>query len=180
MNNKIISEKTAKRLMLGGVIGFVAGIILSFVILLPLYSKVGECASGTNTCPDNFTAEQVGAKLVSVLMYVSLAAIISGVVMMIVTSVRAKQQATLMQATTVSSSRTVKHLVIKTLAYVVAFFAAGSIISLVVVNLVPTLFSSKSIYEQGRIFAYIIIVLYPLVGAFAIYLANKWLNKKLK
>ena len=87
MNNKLVSEKTAKRLMIGGVIGFVAGIVLLFVILLPLYSKVGECTPGTNTCSNNFTAEQVGVKLVSVLIYVSLAAIVTGVVMIIALSV---------------------------------------------------------------------------------------------
>jgi hypothetical protein len=180
MNNKLISEKTAKKLMIGGVIGFVAGIILSFVILLPLYSKVGECTSGTNTCSDNFTAEQIGAKLVSVLMYVSLAAIVAGVVMMIASSVKAKQQAAVAQVTPASNSKAVKHLVIKTLAFVVAFFIGGSIVSLIVVNLVPALFPSKNTNEQGRIFAYLIIVFYPLAGALAIYLTNKWLKKKLR
>lgn len=166
--------------MLGGVVGFVAGIILSFVILLPLYGKVGECTSGTNTCSDNFTAEQVGAKLVSVLMYVSLAAIITGVVMMIASSVKAKQQAMVTQVTPVANSKAVKHLVIKSLAYVVAFFVGGSIISLIVVELVPALFPSKNTDEQGHIFAYIIIVFYPLAGALAVYLTNKWLKKKLR
>ncbi len=179
MNNALISEKTAKKLMIGGVVGFVAGKILSFVILLPLYSKVGECASGNNTCPNNFTAEQVGAKLVSVLMYVSLAAIVVGVVMMIASNVKAKQQATVTQVTPVSNSKTVKHLIIKALAYVVAFFVGGSIVSLIVVELVPALFPSKNTDEQGHIFAYIIIVFYPLAGALAIYLTNKWLKKKL-
>lgn len=178
MNNKLISEKTAKRLMVGGVIGFVAGIILSFVILLPLYGKVGECTSGTNTCSDNFTAEQVGAKLVSVLMYLSLAAIVSGVVMMIATSVKAKQQVMGAQIAPSKNPKSVKHLIIKTLAYVIAFFVGGSIVSLIVVSLVPALFPSKNTDEQGHIFAYIIIVFYPLVGALAIYLTNKWLKKK--
>ncbi len=178
MNNKLISEKTAKKLMIGGVIGFVAGIILSFVILLPLYSKVGECTSGTNTCSDNFTAERVGAKLVSVLMYVSLAAIVSGVVMMIATSVRAKQQVVGAQIAPPKNPKLVKHLIIKTLAFVVAFFVGGSIVSMIVVSVVPALFPSKDTHEQGRIFAYIIIVFYPLVGGFAVYLTNKWLKKK--
>ena len=181
MNNKLISEKTAKKLMVGGVIGFVAGIILSLVILLPLYGKVGECTSGTNTCSDNFTAEQIGAKLVSVLMYVSLAAIVSGVVMMIATSVKGKQQQVVeRQAVPPKNPKLVKHLIIKTLAYVVAFFVAGSIVSLIVVSLVPALFPSKNTDEQGHIFAYIIIVFYPLAGGFAVYLTNKWLKKRLK
>ena len=180
MNNKLISEKTAKKLMVGGVIGFVAGIILSFVILLPLYGKVGECTSGTNTCSDNFTAEQVGAKLVSVLMYVSLASIVSGVVMMIATSVKAKQQVVEAQIVPPKNPKLVKHLMIKMLAYVLAFFVGGSIVSLIVVSLVPALFPSKKTDEQGHIFAYIIIVFYPLVGGFAVYLTNKWLNKKLR
>jgi|GEM_PF-2896829 len=180
MNNKLISEKTAKKLMVGGVIGFVAGIILSFVILLPLYGKVGECTSGTNTCSDNFTAEQVGAKLVSVLMYVSLAAIVSGVVMMIATSVKGKQQVVGTQIAPPKNPKLVKHLIIKTLAFVVAFFVGGSIVSLIVVSLVPALFPSKDTNEQGRIFAYIIIIFYPLVGGLAVYLTNKWLKKKLR
>lgn len=179
MNNKFISDKTAKRLMVGGVIGFVSGILLSFVILLPLYSKVGECTSGTN-CPDSFTAERVGAKLVSVLMYVSLAAIVAGVVMMIATSVKAKQRAVGLQTTPTSNPNTVKHLIIKTLAYVVAFFVGGSIVSLVVASLIPALSSSKGTDQQGHTFAYLIIVFYPLAGGLAVYLTNKWLKNRLK
>ncbi len=176
--NKLISEKTAKKLMVGGVIGFVAGIILSFVILLPLYSKVGECTSGTTTCSDNFTTERIGAKLVSVLMYASLAAIVTGVVMMIATSVKGKQQVAGTQFAPTKNSKLVKHLITKTLAFIVAFFVGGSIVSLIVVSLVPALFPSKDTNEQGRISAYIIIVFYPLVGGFAVYPMDKWLKKK--
>lgn len=93
--SKLFSETVARKLMVGGTIGFVTGAILTFVIVWPLYSSAAECIADTasaSACSDNLDVERVGARLVSILMYVSLVAIIAGVVMMIATSLKAKWQ----------------------------------------------------------------------------------------
>jgi disulfide bond formation protein DsbB len=180
MKNKLISEKTAKKLIGGGVIGLASGMILYFVILLLAYGNANECLSGTNTCSDNDTMIQVGANLAPVLTYVSLIAIVTGVVMIIATSVKGKQQVAGKQIAPPKNPKLVKRLIIKTLAFATAFFVVGFIVSLIVASLASALFPARDTSEQGRIFAYLIIVLYPLIGGFAVYLTNKWLNKKLR
>ncbi len=100
--------------------------------------------------------------------------------MMIASSVKGKQQPKAMRATPAPNSKAVKHLIIKVLVFVAAFFIGGSIVSLIVGELVPALFPSKNTNEQGHILAYMIIVFYPLAGASAVYLTNKWLKRKLR
>lgn len=177
MSKKFVSDAVSKKLMIGGGIGFGAGIILSLVILLPLYSKVGECVSAKDACSSDFAAERIGARLVSVLMYLSLVAFVTGVVMMIVVGVKSKQQALGTPAAPAINPKTVKHLTIKILAFVTAFFIGGSIVSLIIARLVPAIYSSKDVDQLGHIFAYMIIVFYPLAGGFAVYITNKWLKK---
>lgn len=184
MNNKLISEKNAKKLIVGGVIGFVVGIILSivmvYVILLPLYSQAGECITGSNVCsPDDFIAEQIGAKLPSVLMYASLAAIVTGIMMTIVLNTKGKQRLSTIKFTQPANSKTVKQLLIKIPLYIMAFFVGGSIASLIVRELVSVLFFSSDMNQQASIFAYLIIIFYPLSGGLMVCLINKWLKKKL-
>ena len=76
--------------MIGGAGGLITGAILLPVILLPIYEKVGQCASGANGCADDLTVEEIGVKLASILIYVSLGAVISGLIMMITTTVKSK------------------------------------------------------------------------------------------
>ncbi len=173
MNKKLITKTTSKKLMIGGAVGYVAGIILSFVILLPLYGRVNDCLDANN-CSTDFTWEQIGAKLVSVMMYLSAAAFTAGVLMFIALIVKSK----LLTPTSANPKRT-EHLIIKTIALIAAFFVGGSVVSIVVVNVVPALFPSKDINQQARIFAYALIILYPLAGGSAVYFTNRYLKKKL-
>jgi hypothetical protein len=118
-----------------------------------------------------------------VLAYVSIAAIVIGVLMIIAVSVKAKQQQAttpLMGAPTPVRTINTKHLLIKTLALIAAFFVSTFIAIMVVVSVVPVFSSTKDTNKQGHIFAYIIIPVYPLVGGFSVYFTNKYLNKKLK
>jgi Mg/Co/Ni transporter MgtE len=109
MQTRLTSEKIAKKLMVGGVLGFIVGIILLFVILLPLYDKLGECTNDTNTCPENFASEQIGTKLVSALLYASLVAITSGVILKVATRFKGKQRVDDTQNASNASTLNLKH-----------------------------------------------------------------------
>ena len=186
MNKKLFSEATAKKLMIGGVIGFVSSIVLSLATVFTLYSKVGNCGFGntTGSCKtDNFTWQTIAAHIGLVLAYVSIAAIVIGVLMIIAVSIKAKQQQIAVPLTGAPSPvRTIntKRLFIKTLALIAAFFVSTFIAIMIVISIVPALSSTKDTNKQGHIFAYIIIPVYPLVGGFSVYFTNKYLNKKLK
>jgi len=91
MNNKFVSNKTAKRLALGGAIGAITGVVLTLVILLPLYSKVGDCTTNSTSCSTNFSTEQIGVNLALGLVFVSAVAIITAAIMGISIHVKNKQ-----------------------------------------------------------------------------------------
>lgn len=172
MGSSLITKRNAKKLITGGGVGLGVSVLLTFASLLSLYGKTSECPVDKSTCADSFGLEEVGTSLAYILAYVSLAVIIAGIVMIVMSRAMAGQQAVEKQA------KPDKHPAIKFLIYAVAFFAGGSIITFIVVSLIPVLFSSSSVDEQARIFTYTILVLYPVVGSVFVYMANKWLKRK--
>jgi len=90
MHSKIVSDKTAKRLAIGGAIGLATGVILTLVALMPLYSKANTCLENTG-CSIDFTAEQVGVNLALGLVSVSVSAIITAIVMAVKIGLKNKQ-----------------------------------------------------------------------------------------
>jgi hypothetical protein len=196
MNQKLLSEKTAKRLMTYGVVGFVASIVISLATLFNVYGKVGN--SGFSNCTancktDSLTWQTTITHIAVVLSYISVAAIILGVLMIIVVSAKTKRTqpqtpaqpqpynptavSTPIQATPAQPNRA-KHLIIRVLASVAAFFISTSIVVVIVADSVMKA-SSKTTDQQGHFFAYIIIFVYPLVGGFSAYFTNKYLKKRL-
>jgi hypothetical protein len=77
----------------------------------------------------------------------------------------------------IAQPRNMKHLVIRVLASIAAFFISTSIVVVVIADSVMKA-SSKTTNQQGHIFAYIIIFAYPLIGGFSAYLTNKYLKKR--
>lgn len=189
MNQKILSEKTAKRLMTYGVIGFVSCLVVSLVVLFSTYSKAGS-SNCTGSCA-NLTWQKDVAHIAVVLSYISVAAIVAGVLMIIAVSVKNKKtkplpaqpqpydpntiQATIPTPTAVAQPRNIKHLVIRILASIAAFFISTSIVIVLIANGVMKDSDKK---QQGHLFAYIILVAYPLVGGFSAYFTNKYLKKR--
>jgi hypothetical protein len=194
MKQKLFSEKTAKRLMTFGAIGFVCSIVLSLSTLFSVYSKVGSSSfdNCTGNCKsDSLTWQTIVAHIGLVLAYVSVAAIVVGVLMMIATSLSTRKQQPALQpqpynplapaANPVAVPQQpdkVKHLVIRVLASIAAFFISTSIVVNVIADSVMKA-SSKTTGQQGHIFAYIIIFVYPLVGGFSAYFTNKYLKRRL-
>ena len=180
MYNKLANKKTAKKLIVGGIMGCIIAALLFFAILLPFYNKVNECVSGVAVCQDSFTtAVHAEVRLVQLLMLVSFVAIIGGVMIMFAVGIQGRPLAET-QAGQPQRPKSLRRQGIKALVGVAAFFIGGSIASIIIVNLVPVLFPHKSTGQQGRIFAYLIILFYPLVGALAAYLTSKWTREKLR
>jgi hypothetical protein len=192
MHHKLYSEKIATRLMIVGVSGFVIGFILSIASLFGIYDKVGDSSFNcTKNCTtDSLSWQTITAPIGLVITYVSIVITIVGVVLMIAASIQAKKQQpvpavpynpTLPTATPLAPAeqrRNVTQLVIRILASIAAFFITTSIAVTVVSSLVMK-DSSKTINQQGHLFAYIIIVVYPLVGGFSAYFTNKYLKQRL-
>jgi uncharacterized membrane protein YozB (DUF420 family) len=182
-----------------GAIGFVGSIIISLIVLFSTYSKVGDSGFGhscTGSCA-NLTWQTVVSHITLVLSYLSIAAIVIGVLMIIAVNAKAKKvqqplpaqpqpynptnpmQATVAMPvpTAAAQPRNMKHLVIRILASIAAFFISTSIVITVIADSVMKA-SSKTTNQQGHIFAYIIIFAYPLAGGFSAYFTNKYLKKR--
>lgn len=176
MNKKFFNKKIAKRLMTIGVIGFVISIVISLATLFTVYSKVGNISFGdcTGMCKtDNFGWESITAHIGVVLEYASLATIVVGALTMIAASILIKKQNPALQV----QPRT-KHLVLRVLASIAAFFISNSIIAVLIANSILKA-SPKTADQPGHIVAYIFIFAYPLVGGFSAYFTNKYLKKRL-
>lgn len=77
-----------------GVVGFVASIVMSLATLFNLYSKVGNsdfsnCTSNCKT--DILTWQTIVTHIAIVLTYISVAAIVAGVLMTILVGAKAKK-----------------------------------------------------------------------------------------
>lgn len=90
MSKSFFTKDTAKKLMIGGAVGFFAGAILYFVTLQSLYSKVGDCTA-SNGANYSTTVEQVAVKPITGLLFVSMATIIAGLVLLVVLEAKPKQ-----------------------------------------------------------------------------------------
>lgn len=183
MNNPQSLKRTANKLIIGGVVGFILGLLVSLLVLFPLYSKEavqGDCAVATSTCAHSLRVASIAGKSVAVVSYISIAAVTVGLVLYIIASSKDKLSLSAAQVTPKPNPRAGWHLLISIVASIVAFFIGGSIVAFALSFLIPPADPTQDITSQIHLVTYLVIIFYPLAGALAVYFTNKWLKKKLK
>jgi len=177
VNKKLSNQSFAKRLIIGGAIGLAVSIAATLPILLSVYNEAAHCPMATS-CGYNPKPVSTVLNIISGLAFVSLAALMSGFIVVIVAQYNNyRRQAA---ATRVNHAAAVRRLAIRTIAYLAAFFISTSAVIILVSTIVETLLAHKTIVQRTHILVLVLLPVYFLVGGFAVYAMHNYLRRKLK
>ena len=160
--------------MIYGIVGFGGSLVLSVIILINIYAKVGSCLASCNA--DGLIWQTYLSAIAYALGFGSIVVVELGLLMMVMVYIAA--QARQPRAKAAKDHKKLKYLMLRILASGVAFFVSTSILIVIVSQLVAMV-SPGSVDQQSQIFAYVIVFSYPLVGGFSAYCTYMFLKERL-